>query len=134
MDFWSSQADLKLMPGTGVVREIHKKGYELQGVEDSVETRYPGLRMRLGQRVRLFSELNKSTGIFEYGLLVSPNWPTANLGLLQIDMQLGMLLPYSYLMMWWVDHPKATILLHSALRRYMNEYLVPKLPERIHYA
>lgn len=118
MGFWQATADLKLIPASGIIREIPKRGYELQDVEEA-ERNFPGLAMRLGQFVRFHGVLHRPTGVYEYGLMVSPNWPSASLGLMQIDHHLGMLVAYSYLGLWLASHPKTEVLLHPALRRYL---------------
>lgn len=130
MGFWEASAELKLIPALGVIREIPKVGFELQGVDDSVELRYPGLRLRLGQRVRFYGEAHKPTGVYEYGLLISPNWPQATLGLIQTDHHLGFMISYLFMMLWWLDHPTVRILLHPDLKRPMREFV---LPERFYY-
>lgn len=118
-EFWNEPGDLKLIPTRGSLGKDN-----VLAVPAEWETRFPGLGLRLGQVIRAKSAYNKKSGLFEYGLLLSPQWPKSSLGMFQVDND-DLTLRSGIDLHFWkrahpglkvVLHPKAEQLLHTVLR------------------
>ncbi len=114
-DMWTAfaTADLFLITTNSAIR---KDGALVmgRGIARQARDRFPGLAASLGRHI-----LNTCGRLGAYGLLVSPRWPEAKLGVFQVKQHYGQpasleLIRHSTAMLcaWCAEHPGAQVALN----------------------
>jgi len=118
-----------------------------RGIARQARNRFPGLDTALGQQILSVCgspSASLRTGQGEYGLLVSPRWPTAKLGIFQVKFHYRQaasldLIRRSTAMLcaWCADHPYTQVALNfpgignGRLRREDVLPIVAQLPDQV---
>lgn len=111
-DMWTAfaTADLFLITTNSVIR---KDGALImgRGIAKQARERFPGVAEALGQHI-----LNTCGSLGEYGLLISPRWPTAKLGAFQVKRHFSQIASLELirrstaaLCAWCSEHPDASV-------------------------